>query len=159
MQHKSKIIWIAGAFYFGDQDEGQVKITVYPRATQIRPFSKIEGNAGALFGQATYKMSSRVSLTGGVRYTAERKNLRNTGGEYMVGTGILAIRRRSMTTLIPPPSTPGPPRPASRCRYRRDTFVYASATRGFKSGGFNIHPRTEPGGPSTPSSPGVLKVA
>ena len=34
-------------------------------------------------------MSSRVSLTGGVRYTDEQKDLHNTGGVYRLGTAIL----------------------------------------------------------------------
>jgi outer membrane receptor protein involved in Fe transport len=41
------------------------------------------------FGQSTYKLSSRVSLTGGVRYTDEQKDLDNTGGKYVTGTAIL----------------------------------------------------------------------
>ena len=49
-----------------------------------------------------------------------------------------------MTSSTAPPTTPGRRRAASRCKRRDDTFVYVSATRGFKSGGFNITAQ-EPG--------------
>ena len=90
VQRTPKLTWIGGAFFFDDHNEGQVEITVYPCQTQIRPFAKIGVRAWALFGQATYSVSSRVSLTGGVRYTDEQKDLDNTGGVYRLGTAILA---------------------------------------------------------------------
>ena len=89
VQRTPKLTWIGGAFFFDDHNEGRVEITVYPAATQIRPFAKIGADARALFGQATYSVSDRVSLTGGVRYTDEQKDLDNTGGVYRLGTAIL----------------------------------------------------------------------
>ena len=44
-----------------------------------------------------------------------------------------------MTSLIAPPMMPGRPRSASRCRLARHVLSTLSATRGFKSGGFNPH--------------------
>ena len=44
----------------------------------------------ALFSQATYSLSSRVSLTGGVRYSDEQKDIHNVGGVYRLGTAVLA---------------------------------------------------------------------
>ena len=61
-----KLTWIGGAFFFADNDEQKVEVTVYPQV-QIRPFTKIGVNAWALFGQATYHVSRRMSLTGGDR--------------------------------------------------------------------------------------------
>ena len=92
VQRTPKITWIGGAFFYDEHYEGQVEITVYPRQTQARPFAKNGVKAGALFGQATYSLSNRVSLTGGLRYTDEQKSLENTGGVYRLGTPILAIR-------------------------------------------------------------------
>ena len=89
VQRRSKLTWIGGAYFFDDHNEGDVEITVYP-AIQIRPFAKIGTDARALFGQATYSVSTRVSVTGGVRYTDEQKDLDSTGGVYRLGTDILA---------------------------------------------------------------------
>ena len=79
MQRLPKLTWIGGAFLFDEDAEAEVRITVYP-AIQLRPFSNYGTNARALFGQATYNVSKRVSLTGGVRYTTERKDLHTTDG-------------------------------------------------------------------------------
>ena len=144
VQRTSKLTWIGGAFFFDDHNEGQVEITLYPRGTQIRPFPTIRGSAWALFGQATYRMSSRVSLTGGVRSTDEQKDLHNTGGEYVLGTAILN-NPASFYDFVDSASYHGwTPKGSIEVQASRDTFVYFSATRGFKSGGFNITAQ-EPG--------------
>jgi iron complex outermembrane receptor protein len=144
VQHKSKLIWIAGAFFFADHNEGQVEITVYPRRTQIRPFATVRGNAWALFGQATYRVSSRVSLTGGVRYTDEQKHLNNIGGEYVIGTAILNNPASFYDFVDSATYHAWTPKGSIEVQASRNTFVYFSATRGFKSGGFNITAQ-EPG--------------
>ena len=54
MQRTPNVTWIGGVFFYADHNEGQVEITVFPIATQIRPFAKIGTNAGALFGQDTW---------------------------------------------------------------------------------------------------------
>jgi iron complex outermembrane receptor protein len=91
----------------------------------------------ALFGQATYSVSSRVSLTGGVRYTDERKDLDNTGGVYRLGTTILADPTSFYDYVDNATYRAWTPKVSIHVQASRDTFVYASATRGFKSGGFN----------------------
>ena len=50
---------------------------------------------------------------------------------------------------------PRRPRSASRCKASRDAFVYLSATRGFKSGGFNSAARGAWERPSGRSLPGA----
>ena len=64
MQRLPKLTWIGGAFLFDEDVDAEVRITVYP-AIQLRPFSTYGTNARALFGQATFDVSRRVSLTGG----------------------------------------------------------------------------------------------
>ena len=80
MRRTPRLTWIGGAFFFAEHNEGRVEITEYPAAVQIRPFAKIGTNAWALFGQATYSLTSRVSVTGGARYTDEKKAIDSTGG-------------------------------------------------------------------------------
>jgi iron complex outermembrane receptor protein len=137
VQRKPKLTWIGGAFFFDEHNEGQVEITVYPAQIQIRPFAKVGVKAWALFGQATYSVSSRVSLTGGLRYTDERKDLDNTGGVYRLGTTILADPSSFYFYVDTASYQAWTPKASLQVQAARDTFVYVSATRGFKSGGFN----------------------
>ena len=144
VQRTPKLTWIVGGFFFDEHYEGQVEITVYSSQTQIRPFAKIGVNAGALFGQATYSLTRRVSLTGGVRYTDEQKDLDNTGGVYRLGTATLAIPASFYDYVDDATYHAWTPKGSIQVQVSRDTFVYVSATRGFKSGGFNQFNPTAP---------------
>jgi iron complex outermembrane recepter protein len=144
VQRTPKLTWIGGAFFFDEHHEGQVEITVYPLQTQTRPFAKNGVKAGALFGQATYSLTRGVSLTGGVRYTDERKDLDNTGGVYQLKTTTLAVPTSFYDYVDDAAYQAWTPKGSIQVQVSRDTFVYVSATRGFKSGGFNQFNPTAP---------------
>ena len=81
----------------------------------------------------------------------------NTGGVYFLGRRSSPIPvplcvRRSATYDA------WTPKVSIQARATTDTFVYASATRGFKSGGFNPS-WPEPDGRIAPSSPGASREA
>jgi len=149
VQRKPKLTWLGGAFFFDEHNEGRVEITVFPRQIQTRPFTKVGVKAWAFFGQATYSVSSRVSLTGGLRYTDERKDLDNMGGVYRLGTTILADPTSFYDYADTATYGAWTPKGSIQVQASRDAFVYVSATRGFKSGGFNPS-ATKPGGAFNP---------
>jgi iron complex outermembrane receptor protein len=136
MQRLPKLTWIGGAFLFDEDVDAEVRITVYP-AIQLRPFSTNRANARALFGQATFDVSRRVSLTGGARYTTERKDLHATGGVYVLGTDIVADPRSVRVFDGRATFQAWTPKGGVQMQVSDDTFAYVSAARGFKSGGFN----------------------
>lgn len=144
VQRTPKLTWIGGGFFFDEHYEGHVEITVYPFRTQTRPFAKIGVKAAALFGQATYSLTRRVSLTGGIRYTDEQKDLDNTGGVYRLGMAILADPTSFYDYVDDATFQAWTPKGSIQMQVSRDTFVYVSATRGFKSGGFNQFNPTAP---------------
>lgn len=133
----ARLTWIAGAFLFDDHDDGPVEVTEIRPALQIRPFSTMEARASAVFGQATYHVSSGVSVTGGLRYSKEEKDVHNSGGVYRRGTSILANPTSFYDFLDSAAFHAWTPRASIQLQPSRDTFVYVSAARGFKSGGFN----------------------
>ena len=149
-QSTSRLTWIGGAFFFDEQDDGPVRITQFgPPAIQIRPFATVDARAWALFGQATYKLSSHVSLTGGVRYSDEQKETHNLGGVYRLDTDVLANPASFYDFVDRATYDAWTPKGSLQVQASRDTFVYVSATRGFKSGGLNITAR-RPGGAFRP---------
>jgi len=85
-----------------------------------------------------------VSLTGGVRFTHEQKDLDNTGGVYRIGTTTLADPTSFYDYVDDVTHQAWTPKGSIQVQVSRDTFVYASATRGFKSGGFNQFNPTAP---------------
>ena len=90
-----------------------------------------------------------MSLTGGVRYTDEQKDIHNTGGVYRLGTAILANPASFYDFVDRATYDAWTPKASIQVQASRETFVYFSATRGFKSGGLNIT-ATAPGGAFQP---------
>jgi len=137
VRHTPKLTWVGGAFFFDEHDRGPVLITLYAAGIENRPDARFTTRAWALFNQATYQVSDRVSLTGGVRYTNEVKDLANTGGTYRLGTTSLAVPTPFYDFVDRASYDAWTPKVGIQMRATQDAFFYASATRGFKSGGFN----------------------
>ena len=133
--------WVAGVFLFGDQDRQPTTIWLGgPRlVSTLDP--EVRSRSGAVFAQATFGLTHGVSATAGLRYTHERKTIDNAG--------------RLETQNAPPRLVPGSsysysdaiaddawtPKLGLEWHVRDRTLAYVSATRGFKSGGFNISSR------------------
>jgi iron complex outermembrane recepter protein len=148
-QRTPRLTWIAGVFWFDDNDDAQIEITQYGPRIQIRPFSTVDARAWALFSQATCSLSSRVSLTGGVRYSDEQKDIHNVGGVYRLDTAVLANPASFYDFVDRAIYDAWTPKASVQFQASRETFVYFSAARGFKSGGLNVT-ATTPGGAFRP---------
>ncbi len=98
----------------------------------------------AAFGQLTYDLTDKLSFTGGLRYTKEKKRYNR------ITTTASSLALLNGLTFRFPENLPAPFNddnevtfdawtPSASIAYKptRDTLLYASASRGFKSGGFN----------------------
>jgi iron complex outermembrane receptor protein len=98
----------------------------------------------AAFGQATYKFTDRLSLTGGLRYTKEER----TYDRFTTTVSNAAFLNGLSFSF--PGSLPAPLNLDNKAEYDawtpsvtlafkpgENSQIYASASRGFKSGGFN----------------------
>ena len=79
---QARLTWIAGVFLFDEADD-EPSFTRLP-ALQLDYLlaPRVDADASAVFGQATFALTPRVSLTTGLRYTHERKMIDNSGGLY-----------------------------------------------------------------------------
>ena len=132
-----RLTLVGGAFFFRDHNEGQVEITNYPAMIADTPVRDDRHTGLGLFGQATYRASTRVSMSGGVRYSDEQKDLDTTGGVYRIGTPTLISPATFYAFVETANFDAWTPKASIQVQAARDTFAYFSATRGFKSGGFN----------------------
>lgn len=142
----------AGGYYFHEEDTVSPQFFVAsnffvqynfhfdPGAPLIRfltqdAFLKTDAYAG--FGQATYNLTSSFSLTAGIRYSTETKNDTN-------GFGVQFVPYPSNASKPPlvalPAATFSAWTPKFGAQYQLDprTMLYASFTKGFKSGGFDV---------------------
>jgi iron complex outermembrane recepter protein len=119
-QRTARLNWIGGVYAFDEHILGAIELT----GDAFRGSSTIDTDAWALFGQARYLLSDRVAVTGGVRYSHEREE----GAESLRAHEVRAAAADAAWT----------PKGSIELEASRDTFLFLSATRGFKSGGANV---------------------
>ena len=97
-----------------------------------------------MFGQATVGLTSRLSATAGVRYTHEGKDIDNAGGRYALEDPNPPISGSVYSYSDSIAHDAWTPKVGLEMKLPHDALAYVSATRGFKSGGFNLS-STAPG--------------
>ncbi len=168
-----RISLVSGLYYFRETDStfaGAIApdfFVVLP-VIGVFPFPII--NAGlrdqtntskAVYAQIDYNLTQALRITLGARYTKEKKNVRAAGEEFF-GTGVTTAEGMEavfgtgvgfMPTSFTAKDTWNSFSPKFSVDYQitDDVMVYASASRGFKSGGFNgrLTDRAQPFDPET----------
>jgi iron complex outermembrane receptor protein len=134
-----RLKWLLGAYYSREKGENLSQV-VFPLLA-FQSGGSVDNDNAAVFGQATYSITDRLSVTGGVRYTDETK-------KFLPDQFV----RTDPFGLFPPGSVPGfrlVPFVESRqsidettpllnlaYRWTPGFMTYASYSEGFKSGGF-----------------------
>src|SRR3954447_16060741 len=83
--------WVAGLFFFDENDHQTVWVAQPPAGTQLLLDPLVDATSAAVFGEATFGLTSQLSGTVGLRYTHERKDIDNAGGRYGLGPPMAAI--------------------------------------------------------------------
>jgi len=102
---------------------------------EVGLFTEVKNQSYALFGQSSFKLSERWSVTGGLRWTRDDKEMqlihqRLGSGTYVAPPGTVLEDNWSEIT----------PKIGVELQANRDAMIYASFANGFKSGGFNGRP-------------------
>lgn len=130
--------WIVGAFYLTEDAVQSVDLFVFqdsptPLGFLIDATAKTSALAG--FGQASYNLIENLRLTAGLRYSWERKKhttealLGSTPGEPGAVVGPAIFERNSWNAWTP--------KFGIDFFATEDLMLYITASRGFKSGGYN----------------------
>ncbi len=129
-----RLNWITGLYYF--TESGQQVFTdggIFFTAVTGSPFiplpafrQSIDSDSLAVFGQATYDVSDRLSLTGGLRFTQDNKEF------------VATIDAPSdVAVSLDEDFDAWTPKVGLEYTFSDDVFGYVSISRGFKAGGFN----------------------
>ncbi|WP_154667404.1 TonB-dependent receptor [Niveispirillum irakense] len=134
-----KFNWITGLYYFREENFQVLNdvlvlgpgfsLPVLPQTIDSTTDSY------AAFVQGTYAIDDRLSLTGGLRYTKDKKKLDGTIQDYLpFAPGptpqlVPVVRRPSFSSWSP--------KIGVDYKLNDDLFAYATVSRGFKAGGFN----------------------
>lgn len=130
--------WIVGAFYLHEDAVQSVDLFVFQNAPSPVGFlidASAKTSALAGFGQASYSVTDKLRITAGLRYSWERKKhtgdalLGSTPGEPGMVVGPAVVERNSWNAWTP--------KFGIDFFATEDIMLYVSASRGFKSGGYN----------------------
>ena len=142
--------WTAGLYYFNydngatpiTRDLGGFLISPVTHVAQTLTYAIENTEAVAPFGQFTWEFLPDTHLTGGARYTYERRKLTDARVLAIDTTGAtVSTTNYGGRTDFSDPTF----RAALDHRFSNAILVYASFNTGFKSGGFNsVSPATAP---------------
>lgn len=147
---KGPFKWVTGAYYFNykqgydffNRDFGTGVNATTGAPYRFSPLQR-SANSGyekselvAPFAQLDWEFVPGTTLTGGLRYTYEKRSLDDGITQLTNGAGVVLP-----ATIVPPKSLTFKEftyRAAINHQFSDDIMIFASYNRGFKSGGFNI---------------------
>ncbi|MDE8650885.1 TonB-dependent receptor [Novosphingobium album (ex Liu et al. 2023)] len=153
------LAWQLGVFYLYSDADNDSHFTGAAFPATLREqhiLGRLKSDSYAAFGELTYAITPTTKLTGGIRYTKDKRHFVASQGNVLAATG---EEIRSGTVTIPsgqPLFAPGVQdsrlsygkvtwRVALRQDITDDVSVYASANRGFKSGSYSLqNPLNDP---------------
>ena len=144
-----RLDWVLGGYYFDERNREPLTLAIFPFGVSHIQRPLLQARSIAAFGQGEYKFSDRFSVIAGLRYTTERKRYRLT--DYFTASTDADPATAAAGFVLA--GVPGLPAPFMVDTHRHDhaltpkfginytpsdrVLVYASATRGFKSGGYD----------------------
>ena len=144
-----RLDFVSGVFYLTEDNETDFADWLLGSFVLADRVMENTTDSWAVYAQGDYALSDKWTLTLGARYTDEQKEIAITDNlgprgviaapltletENLIAAGIPVEQEESIVT----------PRVALKYDYSDELMVYASATRGFKSGGWNAREATAP---------------
>lgn len=130
-----RLEWLVGGYYFSESGKSFIALP-FTFGAGLPFYISIDGTAStdalAAFGELRWKPTDRLKITVGARYSDEKRKTKyryeiNFGPPVTVVNQDLSGKFNAFT-----------PRLVVNYEAADDINIYASATRGFKSGGFNL---------------------
>lgn len=130
--HTEKLNWVGGLYYFGDNGGTNNPQHFFSHQANYDSRYSTKTHAGSAYGQVDYKPIDPLTLTAGLRYTQEKKELSRTFGfvgisPYLIPAGTNGQKTFHATT----------PMASVAWQFTPDLNTYFRYAVGFKSGGFN----------------------
>lgn len=135
---RSRGNWVVGLFLFDEFDHHSIWADQLLSRVQVQLDPRVDAQAGALFGEGTIRLSSRLSGTFGLRYSREHKRIDNIGAVVGLDPPMAPVPGTTYAYVDSIEHSAWSPKIAAQWQVRPDVMTYVSATRGFKSGGFNL---------------------
>ena len=129
---------VAGVYYIKERVAADIKSLVIAANLINGTQPVVYDNSEAVFAQGTYKVTDKLGITIGGRYTHEHKTI--APYSYTLRNGVLA--GVPFTAANAETVHAFTPKFSIDYQVTSNVLLYASATKGFKSGGFNYSARS-----------------
>lgn len=122
-----RLTWILGAHFQREESDETFSFEIVPIATRfVDDRRSAASDSYAVFGEATYNVTDKLGLTLGGRYSLDDK-------EATVNDTLAAVVTKASDSF-----SEFTPRAVMTYKASDDVNLYASVSRGFKSGGFDM---------------------
>ena len=143
----NKLNWVVGGYYSSEKGNHRDLVNIVDAV--FMSGAALKGKSLAFFGQATYELMTDLNLTGGIRWTQDKKTFSNEN-QYVVEAGFLTgapfnpdgSGLQDLDPLMGPLGTAGikdkawTPMVSLSYRFSPEVLGYVSYSKGFKGGGF-----------------------
>lgn len=126
--------YTVGLYYFDQTFDFRERRSLNNNATNIATRSYLDNDSFAAFADADFNLTDRLTVTAGVRYTEETK----TASAAAFGACSLDWANCTFTGPLSTSDENVSPRISVSYDIDDNQLIYASATRGFRSGGFSL---------------------
>ena len=139
-----RLKYVAGLYYFRETGRDFLDVTLPIAFGNLTNYTLVKNKSYAAYGQLNFAITDTLGVTGGVRYTKDKKQYTVPPGTGGVVNGLLGLfgTPGTLTPFIPSGTYNQSFDNTSfkagvDWKPNRDTLVYFSYSEGFKSGGFN----------------------
>lgn len=132
-----RLKYVVGLYYFDEHIDTFSTVTAFNANRVTNPAPTVDTKAWAGYAQGSYDITGRFTATVGIRYTDEKKDFDQSLNAYAISTG-LSLATYPRRYLSEGHYKAWTPKFGLEFRATDDLMLYTSATRGFKSGGFNF---------------------
>jgi iron complex outermembrane receptor protein len=132
-----RLKYVLGAYYIEEKiiTNSDVLIFTTNRDSHLQPTVNTKAYAG--YGQADYDVTDQFTLTAGIRYTDEKKHFDQFSNNTSLINGSVLAGFPKIYSKVGEYKA-WTPKFGIQFKPMQDVMLYASITRGFKSGGFNF---------------------
>ncbi|WCT73507.1 TonB-dependent receptor [Sphingomonas naphthae] len=137
------LTWQVGGFYLKSKattDQNQNGLAFAPTLSGTQIVSSLATRSLAAFAEATYEITPTTKLTGGIRYTDDKRDFDGNqtpilaSGTRLATTTVISTLKYSEVTY----------RAALRQEITPDISIYGSVNKGFKAGAYSLQSPTSP---------------
>jgi iron complex outermembrane receptor protein len=153
---QDRLEWVTGLYYLNEKVSRDRDLKVFVAATRDTPLGLMESESTnetksySAFADGTYNLTENVSITAGIRYTYEEKDISQKG----IAPQVIAHSVSEDYDITADESwNAATPRLSLNWNVTDSALLYFSVAEGFKSGGFDGGPASNEFAARTPFDP------